>query len=35
MTRNEALNMFNLKEGYTEEEVKKAYKTLMKENHPR
>ncbi len=34
MTRNEALNMFNLKEGYTEEEVKKAYKTLMKENHP-
>lgn len=34
MTRNEALNMFNLNEGYTEEEVKKAYKKLMKEYHP-
>lgn len=34
MNINEALNLFKLKQGYTEPELKKRYRELLKKWHP-
>ena len=34
MTVKEAIEIFNLEQNYTEEEVRAAYKRLMQKNHP-
>ena len=34
MIRYEALKIFNLSENFTENELKKAYRTLAKKYHP-
>lgn len=34
MSREEALNILNLKDGASEEEIMKSYYKLLKKNHP-